>query len=87
MNKPESPEVLAVFPLPTARERRRRKIMLVRLMLVAIDIVLAGDPLGLETARDLFREVEHAYPELRSRCSSKRLRHGIEIDDLNTIFK
>ncbi len=24
-----------------------------RVMLVAIDIVLAGDPLGLETARDL----------------------------------
>jgi hypothetical protein len=23
-----------------------------------------GEPLGLETARDLIREVEHAYPEL-----------------------
>ena len=33
-------------------------------MLVAIDIVLAGDPLGLETARDLLREVRHTYPEL-----------------------
>ncbi len=34
------------------------------MMLVAIDIVLAGDPLGLETARDLIREVRHTYPEL-----------------------
>lgn len=38
--------------------------MLARVTLVAIDIVLAGDPLGLETARDLLREVRHAYPEL-----------------------
>jgi hypothetical protein len=64
MNKPESPEVLAIVPLPTAQERRRREIMLARVMLVAIDIVLAGEPLGLETARDLFREVRHCYPEL-----------------------
>lgn len=35
-----------------------------RLMLVIVDIVLAGDPLGLETARDLSRELRHAYPEL-----------------------
>jgi hypothetical protein len=64
MNKPESPEVLAVIPLPTAQERRRREVMLARVMLVAIDIVLAGEPLGLETARDLGRELRHAYPEL-----------------------
>jgi hypothetical protein len=64
MNKPESPKVLAVVPLPSAEERRRREIMLARVMLVAIDIVLAGEPLGLETARDLFREVRHCYPEL-----------------------
>jgi hypothetical protein len=38
--------------------------MLARVMLHAIDIVLAGEPLGLETARDLFREVRHTYPEL-----------------------
>jgi hypothetical protein len=55
---------LAVIPLPTAQERRRREIMLARVMLVAIDIVLAGEPLGLETTRDLFREVRHCYPEL-----------------------
>jgi hypothetical protein len=64
MNKPESPEVLAVIPLPTAQERRRREVMLVRAMLVAIDIVLAGEPLGLETARDLGKELRNTYPEL-----------------------
>ena len=64
MNKPESPEVLAVVPLPSVTERRRREIMLVRVMLVAIDIILSGEPLGLETARDLGKELRHAYPEL-----------------------
>lgn len=64
MNKPESPEVLAVVPLPTAQERRRREIMLAREMLVAIDLVLSGEGMGLETARDLVREVRHAHPEL-----------------------
>jgi hypothetical protein len=59
-----NPEVLAVIPLPTAHERRRREIMLVRLMLVAIDVVLTGEPLGLETARDLGKELRHCYPEL-----------------------
>ena len=38
--------------------------MLARVMLLAIDVVLAGEPLGLETARDLLREVRHTYPEL-----------------------
>jgi hypothetical protein len=56
--------VLAVLPLPSAAERRRREILLVRLMLLAIDTVLAGEPLGLETARDLGREPRHCYPEL-----------------------
>lgn len=68
MNKPENPEVLAVIPLPTAQDRRRREVMLVRVMLVAIDIVLAGEPLGLETARDLGKELRHAYPELLDEC-------------------
>jgi hypothetical protein len=45
----DDPEVLAVVPLPTPEEQRRREVMLARVMLVAIDIVLAGDPLG---ARD-----------------------------------
>lgn len=64
MENANRPNVLAVVPLPSAAERKRREIMLARVMLVAIDIVLAGEPLGLETARDLIREVEHAYPEL-----------------------
>lgn len=64
MDNTNNPKVLAVVPLPSAAERRRREIMLTQVMLVAIDIVLAGGPLGLETARDLFREVRHCYPEL-----------------------
>jgi hypothetical protein len=38
--------------------------MLARVMLVAIDLVLSGEGMGLETARDLVREVRHAHPEL-----------------------
>ena len=64
MNNAKTPEVLAVVPLPTAQERRRREIMLARVMLVAIDLVLSGEGMGLETARDLVREVRHAHPEL-----------------------
>jgi hypothetical protein len=64
MNKPEGPEVLAVVPLPSANERRRREIMLARVMLVAIDLILSGEGMGLETARDLSRELRHVYPEL-----------------------
>jgi len=61
VDEPEdSSEVLGLLPA----ERRRREILLARLMLVMVDIVLAGDPLGLETARDLSRELRHAYPEL-----------------------
>jgi hypothetical protein len=60
----DDPEALAGLPLPTPEEQRLREVMLARVMLGAIDIVLAGDPLGLETARDLIREVQHCYPEL-----------------------
>jgi len=63
VNKPDNPEVLTV-PFPSALERRRRELMLARLMLVAIDLVLSGEELGLETARDLNRELRHTYPEL-----------------------
>jgi hypothetical protein len=63
-DNPDAPEILAVVPLPTAEERRRREILLARVMLVAIDVVLAGEPLGLKAARDLSRELRHAYPEL-----------------------
>jgi hypothetical protein len=64
MDNANNPEVLAVVPLPSAEERRRREIMLARVMLVAIDLVLSGEGMGLETARDLVREVRHAHPEL-----------------------
>lgn len=64
VNNTDTPEVLAVVPLPTAEERRRREVVLAWLMLVAIDLVLSGEGLGLETARDLGRELRHTYPEL-----------------------
>ena len=64
MSKPNDPEVLAVVALPSREDRRHREALLARLMLVAIDLVLSGEGLGLETARDLVREVRHAYPEL-----------------------
>ncbi len=51
-------------PDDVAEERRRRQVALARLLLVAVDMTLAGEPLGLETARDLGRELRHAYPEL-----------------------
>ena len=41
-DNPDAPEILAVVPLPTAEERRRREILLARVMLVAIDVVLAA---------------------------------------------
>jgi hypothetical protein len=63
-DNPATPEILAAVPRPTVEERRRTEILLVRLMLLAIDTVLAGGPLGLETAGDMFREVRHCYREL-----------------------
>ena len=60
----DNPEVLAVVSLPSAAERRLREVNLARLMLAIVDIVLVGDPMGLETTRDLSRELRHAYPEL-----------------------
>lgn len=79
MNNTNDPEVLAIVPLPpwqrgsnlTDEERRRREIMLTRLMLVAIDLVLSGEPLGLETARDLVREIKHTFPELLDEWNEK----------------
>ena len=64
MNNPTDPEILAIVPLPSPEERRRRQVMFARLLLVAVDMTLAGEPLGLDAARDLLREVRHTYPEL-----------------------
>jgi hypothetical protein len=36
--------------------------MLVRVMLLAVDLIVSGEGLGLESARDLFREVRLCYP-------------------------
>jgi hypothetical protein len=60
----EVPEPEDAGTAPSPEERRFREVNLARLMLVIVDIVLTGDPLGLETARDLVREVRHACPEL-----------------------
>ena len=60
----DNPEVLAVVPLPSPEERSRREVLLASLMILMTDHILSGDPLGLETARDLIREVRHCYPEL-----------------------
>ncbi len=60
----EPEDISGVLATPTPEERRLREVNLARLMLVMVDIVLAGDPLGLETARDLLLEVRHAYPDL-----------------------
>ena len=64
----DNPEVLAVVLLPSPEERRRREVLLARLMILMTDHILTGEGLGLETARDLIREVRHCYPELLDEC-------------------
>jgi hypothetical protein len=64
MDNTNNPKVLATVPLPSPEERRLRRVTLTRLLLGAVDMTLAGESLGLEVARELIREVEHAYPEL-----------------------
>jgi hypothetical protein len=64
MNKAASPEIVAVVPLPSAEDRRRREVLLARLMLVAINLVVSGEGIGLQSARDLLLEIFHCYPEL-----------------------
>lgn len=34
-----------------------------RVMLLAVDLIVSGEGLGLETAPDLIREIRHAYPK------------------------
>ena len=63
-DNPDTPEILAFALLPSPGERRRREVLLARVMLLAVDLILSGEGLGLESARDLFREVRHCYPEL-----------------------
>ena len=63
-DNPDTPEILAVVPLPSLEERRRREVMLARVMLSAVDLVVSGEGLGLDTALDLVRESWNCYPEL-----------------------
>jgi transposase len=63
MDNDDEPEVLAVVRLPSAVERRLREVMLARVMLVRLTSCLRAIRLGLEAARDLNRELRHAYPE------------------------
>jgi len=44
MDNRDDPEILAVVPLPSAEERRRREVMLARLMLVAVEQPQASSP-------------------------------------------
>jgi hypothetical protein len=62
----EQEDISGVLAIPLPEERRRRQTALARVLLVAVDMTLAGEPLRLETARDLVREVRHCYPELFS---------------------
>ena len=64
MKNTDALEVPAVVPLPTAEERKRRETVLARVMLLAVDLVVSGEGLGLETALDLVREIWNCYPEL-----------------------
>jgi hypothetical protein len=89
MDRTDNPEVLAVVPLPSANERRCGQVMLARLLLVAVDMTLAGEPLGLETARDLIREVRHVYPELAGRLlvmSPPRARQFLHLPEIPLHF-
>ena len=70
---PEPEDNSGMLGTPTPEERRLREVNLARLMLVMVDIVLAGDPLGLEAARDLIREVEHTFPELAAQRDAQRI--------------
>jgi hypothetical protein len=61
MNNPND-ELLAAVPLPG--QRVRRQVALARLLLLAIDMTLAGEPLGMATVCDLLRQLRHAHTEL-----------------------
>lgn len=71
MNNPQNPEILAFALLPSPGERRRRELMLVRLMLVATDLVVSGEGIGLQSARDLVFEILHCYPELTAEWGAR----------------
>ncbi len=53
---------------PELSEHRRKELALARLMAVAIGVILyTGEDdshIRIESAKDMIREVQHAYPEL-----------------------
>jgi hypothetical protein len=63
----DEPEALAIAPLPTAEERRRRELMLARLLLLALEMLLCEGhtdlSIKIEITKDMIREFKHAYPE------------------------
>ncbi len=67
MKNADTPEVLAIVPLPTAEERSRRELMLARLLVITLEMLLSEGHTDLavkiETAKDMIREFKHAYPE------------------------
>jgi hypothetical protein len=64
VNKTDNPRSARRRAAANSRGTQAQETMLARVMLVAIDLVLSGEGLGLETALDLVREVWHCYPEL-----------------------
>ena len=67
MKNPSDPELLAIAPIPTPEERRRRERLLARLLLLALEMLLSEGhtelAVKIETAKDMIRELKHVYPE------------------------
>lgn len=66
-NYTDNPEVLAIAPLPSAVERRRREAVLARLLVTTLEMLLSEGhtdmAVKIETAKDMIREFKHVYPE------------------------
>jgi hypothetical protein len=62
--------VLSMLDGPELTERRRGELALVRLMVVAMELLLyTGDSdldIRIENAKDMIREFKHVYPEARN---------------------
>ena len=59
---------VSILDGPDLAEHRRKELALARLMAVAIGVILyTGEDdshIRIESAKDMIREVQHAYPEL-----------------------
>ena len=64
MDNANNPEVLAVVPLPSVAGAQAQGNFASEADAPSNRHVLAGEPLGLNAARDLGRELRHTYPEL-----------------------